>query len=949
MKKSLTRILTLVLVLAMMAGVMPAALADAPVTGADLSLQATQSQLTLQEGKASTEVIALLNTPNGYTSALTWVGANSNSSNTALFVATEAGTYSVYAKAVFTKTADNTDETAPASFELEDSVSIQVLEGTEPDKVLVETVSLPQTASVAKGGTITLTAVVTPDNATDPSVTWTSGNEKIATVANGVVSGISVGQTTITATANDGSGKSATCVVTVSEKYILETSNMTLSVGETKTLPVTVKDAITGQIIANPNVTAEITAGVGLVEQSGLTFKGKKAGTVNVNLTYTDGVHTATGIATITVTDGAISCENQSVVASSYGRSVTLRPSYSTPTTDIPNFNFAFERVGSTGTVTDNRNGTATVYCSGAGLVEIRISAKSGSDVLDTKTVYVSFYNDVNIDVTMKSGKKSFAFNDATALNEGRALQALMMQSLNSTALSSSDVVFSKISTANVGQLILPRGSLSSSTPLQSLGSVQFEVIGSADDEWTFGYTFHNEPNGLTLGTGTVTIHFSASAGDIIYDTDSATPVSFDEADFEKFWNAYYTSYSNTLSYVQFGVSANTPRYGTLYTSSTKGTKVTSYMKFQPNYRSSSSYYDLDTVYYVPSTSYQSLYSVEIPFTAYGGTTTASYTLSGTVVINLNNATTTITSRGVIFGTGTTSIADQMAAEYKSAKNVDLDYVTFTLPYVEDGRLFYNYSSILNSSRVETRDKFYVSAGRNDLDLEKVAFIPAAGKTGKVTISYTGYDRDGKNAYSGKLVLTVTAKTKSAVFTDVTTTYSWAADAVDFLYYEDVVQGSGSKYNPKSSITRGDFMIMLYRAFLEGEYKNFSVTSNFADVPKGTTSYSQETYQAVGVAKYLGIAKGDGTRFNPKSSITREEAMTLIYRTLDEVDLDLEYTTSKTTSSFTDYSSVSNYARDSISYLIRHGIVIGSNNKITPKSNITRAEMAVILHRVLTY
>jgi len=36
-------------------------------------------------------------------------------------------------------------------------------------------------------------------------------------------------------------------------------------------------------------------------------------------------------------------------------------------------------------------------------------------------------------------------------------------------------------------------------------------------------------------------------------------------------------------------------------------------------------------------------------------------------------------------------------------------------------------------------------------------------------------------------------------------------------------------------------------------------------------------------------------------------------------------------------------------YLIDHGVVVGSNGKINPKSNITRAEMAVTLHRVLTY
>lgn len=55
-------------------------------------------------------------------------------------------------------------------------------------------------------------ATVIPPNATDKTVTWSSDDEDVATVANGVVTGVSAGTATITATA---SGKTATCEITV--------------------------------------------------------------------------------------------------------------------------------------------------------------------------------------------------------------------------------------------------------------------------------------------------------------------------------------------------------------------------------------------------------------------------------------------------------------------------------------------------------------------------------------------------------------------------------------------------------------------------------------------------------------------------------------------------------------------------------------------------------------
>ena len=72
----------------------------------------------------------------------------------------------------------------------------------------------PTTASIEVGSTVTLTETVLPTNATNKSVTWSTSNSSVATVSNGVVTGVGAGSATITVTTVDG-GKTATCAVTV--------------------------------------------------------------------------------------------------------------------------------------------------------------------------------------------------------------------------------------------------------------------------------------------------------------------------------------------------------------------------------------------------------------------------------------------------------------------------------------------------------------------------------------------------------------------------------------------------------------------------------------------------------------------------------------------------------------------------------------------------------------
>ena len=68
------------------------------------------------------------------------------------------------------------------------------------------------TAEMTEGETLTLTATVTPDDATDKSVVWTSSDETVATVTDGIVTAIKAGKVTITAANGD---NTATCEISV--------------------------------------------------------------------------------------------------------------------------------------------------------------------------------------------------------------------------------------------------------------------------------------------------------------------------------------------------------------------------------------------------------------------------------------------------------------------------------------------------------------------------------------------------------------------------------------------------------------------------------------------------------------------------------------------------------------------------------------------------------------
>lgn len=116
---------------------------------------------------------------------------------------------------------------------------------------LAETITLNQTAvSLKATETAELSVNILPATTTNKTVTWKSQNEAVATVdANGVVTAIAVGETTITVTTADGSNLSATCKVTVEQTFAnfisLDKTSISLKATQSETLKATILPATT--------------------------------------------------------------------------------------------------------------------------------------------------------------------------------------------------------------------------------------------------------------------------------------------------------------------------------------------------------------------------------------------------------------------------------------------------------------------------------------------------------------------------------------------------------------------------------------------------------------------------------------------------------------------------------------------------------------------------------
>ena len=159
----------------------------------------------------------------------------------------------------------------------------------------------PEELYLVEGTSASVKATVAPENATDKSVTWTSGSTEVATVdENGNVTAVKAGETTVTVTTKDG-GKTASCKVTVTAKPVsvtgvkLDKAELTLKEGESAALTATVEPvgATNKKVSWSSN-----NASVATVDAEG-KVTAVSSGEAAIIVTTEDGGHTATCTVTV--------------------------------------------------------------------------------------------------------------------------------------------------------------------------------------------------------------------------------------------------------------------------------------------------------------------------------------------------------------------------------------------------------------------------------------------------------------------------------------------------------------------------------------------------------------------------------------------------------------------------------------------------------------------------
>ena len=444
-------------------------------------------------------------------------------------------------------------------------------------------------------------------------------------------------------------------------------------------------------------------------------------------------------------------------------------------------------------------------------------------------------------------------------------------------------------------------------------GSIEIPFTGCAVSGETF--------------SGLLVISSSNSTGSsnvVSYDTMGRQSVLFNAGDFDK---VSLAATNSSLNYVRFNLPSSGE--GILYFDYNPSATPVTISSTDSLYQSGEA--TISKVTFLPAYNFSG--TVRIPFS---GWAISGAQFQGTVEITVRPAATNTTVRYTTRGEPVTfTTYEFQGTGGNQLRSIRLDQ----LPSASSGKLYYQYTCPTKYSWVAVAGTEYYLG--NDPQVSNLTFLPKAGFVGTATIPYTATNTDGTQ-FTGQISIIVDSTTTSSHFIDLGSCSSEAMASIDFLYSRRVVNGTGDdKYSPELPIRRGDFCLMIYRAF---QFSADGAVSLFTDV-------ADDAYyaQAIRVLRSQGIVDGVGNnRFQPNANISRQDAALMVQRTLRAAGMSAADGSSSLLSAYSDGDKVSNYAQGAMACLIQGDMLPSSWSRLWPTNALTRADMAVLLHRAIT-
>lgn len=166
----------------------------------------------------------------------------------------------------------------------------------------------------------------------------------------------------------------------------------------------------------------------------------------------------------------------------------------------------------------------------------------------------------------------------------------------------------------------------------------------------------------------------------------------------------------------------------------------------------------------------------------------------------------------------------------------------------------------------------------------------------------------------------------------------WAYTAVMALCERGVINGyEDNTFRPDTWVTREEFVKLLISAY---GYYNESAQCEYQDVDRGHWAYPY-----IASATVRGLVQGiDHNWFGLGKAITREDACVILYRAGSA-----SYEGEHLYDSFSDYEEISSYSLEAVEALVSAGVLNGMDDgRFVPKGELTRAQAAALLYRLLT-